>query len=80
MSTQISVRLPDELVHSLDAVVREAGETSRASVIERALARELRRWRYEQEQILLAKNVSTEDADDLEALSSWAGERFHLDD
>lgn len=43
MSTQIAVRLPDELVEYLDATVRSGGGRSRADVVTRALARERRR-------------------------------------
>ena len=43
MSIQIAVRLPDAMVESLDRLVAEGQATSRASVVERALAREFRR-------------------------------------
>ena len=43
MTTQIAVRLPDDLVEYLDATVRAGGGTSRADVVARALARERRR-------------------------------------
>ena len=42
MSIQIAVRLPDQLVNSLDELVTSGAARSRASVIERALLRELR--------------------------------------
>ena len=43
MSTQIAVRLPDSMVEFLDRLVAEGQAPSRASVVERALAREFRR-------------------------------------
>ena len=43
MSVQITVRLPDSMVEFLDRLVAEGQATSRASVVERALAREFRR-------------------------------------
>lgn len=45
MTTQIAVRLPDDLVEAVDAVVAQGGATSRADVVTRALRRELRRRR-----------------------------------
>lgn len=43
MSTQIAVRLPEELVEFVDERVRAGVERSRAAVVARALAREHRR-------------------------------------
>lgn len=43
MSTQIAVRLPDEIVAFLDSEVREHRATSRASLVLRAFERERRR-------------------------------------
>ncbi|MCQ4127512.1 ribbon-helix-helix domain-containing protein [Rhodococcus erythropolis] len=43
MSTQIAVRLPDEIVEFLDDEVREHRAASRASLVLRALERERRR-------------------------------------
>jgi Arc/MetJ-type ribon-helix-helix transcriptional regulator len=43
MRIQIAVRLPDSMVAQLDRLVAETEAPSRASVIERALAREFRR-------------------------------------
>jgi Arc/MetJ-type ribon-helix-helix transcriptional regulator len=43
MSTQIAVRLPDSMVEQLNKLVAAGQAPSRASVIERALAREFRR-------------------------------------
>lgn len=43
MSKQIAVRLPDELVAFVDAIVQNGTEPSRAAVVTRALERERRR-------------------------------------
>jgi len=43
MSRQIAVRLPDELVDFVDALVVSGAERSRASVVTKALPRERRR-------------------------------------
>ena len=42
MTKQIAVRLPDELVAFVDAVVKSGGARSRAAVVSRALERERR--------------------------------------
>jgi len=70
MSTQITVRLPDELVRSVDGLVAAGDARSRASVVEQALERYLRRVLAERDAAILA--ASTDDPDDLGALASWA--------
>ena len=45
MTTQIAVRLPDDLVGAVDQIVSAGGATSRADLVTRALRRELRRRR-----------------------------------
>jgi len=69
MTTQITVRLPDELVTFADQLVASGRARSRASVVERALERELRRALAERDVGILA---GTEQDDDLEALAAWA--------
>ncbi len=77
MSTQIAVRLPDSMVAELDALVSQGQASSRASVIEAALRRELRRSLYAQEAELLA---STESDTDVADLNNWvANNRPPLD-
>ncbi len=49
MSIKVAVRLPAQLVNSLDELVASSAALSRASVIERALVRELRYQRVLQE-------------------------------
>ncbi|SNQ46566.1 Antitoxin [Frankia canadensis] len=43
MTTQITVRIPDDLVAFVDALVAAGAVTSRADAVARALARERRR-------------------------------------
>lgn len=69
MTTQIAVRLPDETVQRLDELVAQGDASSRASVIERALAREFRRLLAERDAAILA--AAGADAD-LDALAEYA--------
>lgn len=69
MSTQITVRLPDEQVEFLDAEVRTGNAPSRAAAISRALRREQRRRRAEAD--LLIMDAPGEDPD-LAGLHEWA--------
>ena len=55
MSVQIAVRLPDSMVEFLDRLVAEGHATSRASVVERALAREFRRQIAARDAAILAE-------------------------
>jgi len=71
MSTQIAVRLPDELVAELDRIVLSGEEPSRASIVEQALLRELRRRAWAKEvAVLTAKGSTYEDLDGLDAYLS----------
>ena len=70
MSVQIAVRLPDSLVKSVDALVASGEEKSRASVVERALVRELRRMRMIEE-VQILNSVARLDVD-LGALAAHA--------
>ncbi len=69
MSTQIAVRLPDELVEFVDALVASGDARSRASVVERALERELRLRIAERDATILRGGAVD---DDLDALATWA--------
>ena len=71
MSIQIAVRLPDQLVHSLDELVDSGVARSRASVIERALLRELRYQRMLQEVEILNSGIGADE--DLDALARFSG-------
>jgi Arc/MetJ-type ribon-helix-helix transcriptional regulator len=65
MSTQIAVRLPDEMVRTVDELVAAGWATSRASVVERALAREFRRLAAVRDAEILAAAGPDPDLDDL---------------
>jgi Arc/MetJ-type ribon-helix-helix transcriptional regulator len=65
MSTQIAVRLPDAMVEFLDQLVAEGQAPSRASVIERALAREIRRQIAARDAAILAAADPDTDMDSL---------------
>jgi Arc/MetJ-type ribon-helix-helix transcriptional regulator len=72
MSTQIAVRLPDDVVTFLDQSVAAGRATSRAALVARALEREMRRQAGERDaEILDAAGA----ADDLDALVSWSAAR-----
>jgi predicted transcriptional regulator len=65
MSIQIAVRLPDSMVAQLDRLVAESDAPSRASVIERALAREFRRQLAARDAAILAGAGQDTDMDNL---------------
>jgi Arc/MetJ-type ribon-helix-helix transcriptional regulator len=65
MSTQIAVRLPDSMVEFLDRLVAEGRAPSRASVVERALAREFRRQIAARDAAILAAADVDPDMDSL---------------
>lgn len=64
MSTQITVRLPDDLVGHLDALVRE-GAGSRAAVVTRALNLYRQQLRAERDAQILEESGDYDDFDDL---------------
>lgn len=61
MSTQIAVRLPDEIVAFLDSEVREHRATSRASLVLRALERERRRQAAARDAEILAHTTADDE-------------------
>jgi Arc/MetJ-type ribon-helix-helix transcriptional regulator len=65
MSTQIAVRLPESMVEFLDRLVAEGRAPSRASVVERALAREFRRQIAARDAAILAEAGADPDLDSL---------------
>lgn len=69
MSTQIAVRLPDDMVQVVDALVASGRARSRASLVERALAREIRRLEAERDIAILQGDPAP---DDLAPLAAWA--------
>ena len=80
MSTQIAIRLPDHLVAELDAMVASGAARSRASVIERALAKAIRQHRYAQELAFYEAHPEALEDPDMDALAAWgAREPMDLD-
>ena len=65
MSTQIAVRLPDDLVAFVDDLVSQGDATSRAAVVSRALERERRRKVAERDAAILAHAGTDPDLDSL---------------
>jgi len=70
MTTQIAVRLPDELVEFIDATVSAGEASSRAAVVTSALERELRRHIAARDVQILAAATST--PSDLDGLAKYA--------
>jgi Arc/MetJ-type ribon-helix-helix transcriptional regulator len=71
MTVQIAVRLAGETVERLDELVAAGEAPSRASVIERALAREFRRLIDERDAAILA---AQEPDPDMDALAEYAAQ------
>jgi Arc/MetJ-type ribon-helix-helix transcriptional regulator len=65
MSTQIAVRLPDELVRYVDEAVAAGRARSRAELVARLLARDARRHRAEQDLQRLARRGALRDPEAL---------------
>jgi Arc/MetJ-type ribon-helix-helix transcriptional regulator len=65
MSTQIAVRLPDEMVAFLDRTVATGKASSRAALVAAAVEREMRRQAAEHDAEVLRENGSADDLDDL---------------
>jgi Arc/MetJ-type ribon-helix-helix transcriptional regulator len=76
MSTQIAVRLPDDVVAFIDDLVSGGEASSRAQVVARALERERRRRGAERDAAIYA--AEHEDAD-MDAFSEYTS-RTKLDD
>lgn len=76
VSTQIAIRLPDELVAFIDRLVADGRATSRAAVVSQALGRERRRELAARDAAILAADG---DDDELDALAKHAA-RTPLDD
>jgi Arc/MetJ-type ribon-helix-helix transcriptional regulator len=77
MSTQIAVRLPDEMVAFLDRTVATGRAPSRAALVASALEREMRRLAAERDaQILRSQGT----ADDLDDLVEWTATHVAVED
>jgi len=77
VSTQIAVRLPDDMVSFLDRSVAEGVAPSRAALVASAVEREMRRLAAEQDaQILAAQGT----ADELDELVEWTRAHVQVQD
>ena len=65
MSTQIAIRLPDDVVEFLDRLVAEKKAASRAEVVARALERERRREMASRDAAIMAESGEDPDLADL---------------
>jgi len=77
VSTQIAVRLPDEMVAFLDRTVATGKATSRAALVAAAVEREMRRQAAEQDAEVLRERGT---ADDLDALVQWSSTHIEVED
>ena len=77
MTTQIAIRLPDEMVAFLDRSVAAGKASSRAALVAAALEREIRLQAAQSDAELLGTQGA---ADDLDDLVLWSATRVALDD
>ncbi|WP_308199886.1 ribbon-helix-helix domain-containing protein [Actinotalea sp. K2] len=77
MSTQIAVRLPDEMVAFLDRAVAAGQAPSRAALVASAVEREMRRLLAEHDAQTLGRHGST---DDLDGLVRWTATHTGVED
>jgi Arc/MetJ-type ribon-helix-helix transcriptional regulator len=77
MSTQIAIRLPEEMVAFLDKAVAEGKAASRAALVGVALEREMRRLAAQSDAAILRERGS---ADELDALVTWTTSYLDLAD
>jgi len=77
MSTQIAVRLPEEMVAFLDKAVAEGRATSRAALVGAAVEREMRRQAAESDAAILRAAGA---ADELDPLVNWTTSQIDIVD
>lgn len=77
VTTQIAIRLPEDLVAFLDRAVAEGKASSRAALVTSALEREMRRLLAEQDAAILT-DVGA--GDDLDALVDWSVGHLDIDE
>lgn len=77
VSTQIAVRLPDEMVAFMDRAVATGKAPSRAALVAAAMEREMRRQAAEQDAQVLRENGP---ADDLDELVRWSTSHLEVED
>ncbi|WP_327010208.1 hypothetical protein [Dactylosporangium sp. NBC_01737] len=71
MTTQIAVRLPDDLVQYIDREIAAGAAASRAAVVVRALERDRRRQDAEHDARIYAANPS----DEFDDFHAWTSRR-----
>jgi Arc/MetJ-type ribon-helix-helix transcriptional regulator len=77
MTTQIAVRLPDEMVAFLDRTVATGKASSRAALVAAAVEREMRRQAAEQDAQALRQHGADDDLDDL---VQWSNTHIEVED
>ncbi|KGM10063.1 ribbon-helix-helix domain-containing protein [Cellulomonas bogoriensis] len=77
MSTQIAIRLPDQMVAFLDRAVADGRAPSRAAVVASAVEREMRRLLAEHDAQILGRHGA---ADDLDDVVRWTAAQVDLED
>lgn len=77
MTTQIAVRLPDDMVAFLDRAVADGLAPSRAAIVTSAVEREMRRLLAERDATIL---VEVGPEDDLDPLVRWTASQLDLAD
>lgn len=77
MSTQIAVRLPDEMVAFLDRSVATGKAASRAALVAAAVEREMRRQAAEHDAEVLGEHGPGDDLDDL---VQWSTSHLEVED
>ena len=76
MTTQIAVRLPDELVKFLDQLVMQGEAKSRAAAVTHALERDRRRRMAERDAAVYA----SEKDPDMDHVAAWVARNVDLSD
>ena len=77
MTTQIAVRLPDEMVAFLDRIVAAGKAPSRAALVAAAVEREMRRQAAAQDAQILRQQGADDDLDDL---VHWTSTHVEVED
>lgn len=77
VSTQIAIRLPDDVVAFLDRLVATGKATSRAAIVADAVEREMRRQAADADAQILAERGAADDLDDLVA---WTAAHAEIGD
>jgi metal-responsive CopG/Arc/MetJ family transcriptional regulator len=77
MTTQIAVRLPDDLVAFIDATVQAESAAGRAAIVSRALRHERRRLAAEHDARIYAQHGEDEDLADM--ITATSGRPLDVD-